>query len=80
MSVHAYHEKLLNLIAELNELQIREIQDCSTIQSDIIKLINDNYALNVFKNGLIEELKPTIFASRPKELNEGVQVALELEK
>ena len=42
--------------------------------------INNAYALNVFKNGLNNDFKPTVFTSRPKDLNEAVQLALELEK
>lgn len=80
MNVHTYHEKLLNSIAELNELQKEEIHNCNTVQADTIKLINEKYALTIFKNGLNGELKPTIFASRPKDLNDAVHLALELEK
>lgn len=66
MNIHAYHELLLDLIAELSELQIREIENCNVTQSDTIRLINENYALNVFKNGLNGELKPTVTkANRP---------------
>ena len=68
------------MIAELNELQIKDIVGCNTLQTNTIKQINENYALNIFKNGLKGELRPTVFASRPKELNEAVQLALELEK
>lgn len=80
MKVETYNEKLLSLIAELNELQTTEITNCTEVQANTIKLINENYALNIFKNGLNGELKPTVFASRPKSLNDAVQLALELEK
>ena len=52
MKVKVYHEKLLQLIAELNELQINEIVNCDEVQKSTVKLIYNNYALNVFKNGL----------------------------
>ena len=42
--------------------------------------LNAIYALNVFKNGLNSELKPTVFASRRKDLNEAFQLCSELEK
>lgn len=80
MNVNTYHEKLLEMIAELNELQIKGIDNCDSTQSDTIKKINGDYALNIFKNGLKGELKSIVFASRPKELNEALQLALELEK
>ena len=41
--------------------------------------LNAIYALNVFKNGLNSELKPTVFASRRKDLNEAFQLCSELE-
>ena len=34
----------------------------------------------VFRNGLNADLQPTIFSSRPKDLNDAAQLALELEK
>ena len=80
MNVYTYNKKLLQMIAELNELQIKDIVGCNTLQANTIKQINVKYALNIFKNGLNGELKPTIFASIPKELNEAVQLALEFEK
>ena len=52
MKVKVYHEKLLQLIVELNELQINEIVNCDEVQKSTVKLIYNNYALNVFKNGL----------------------------
>ena len=48
MTINTFQEKLLNLIAELNELQIKEINNCTPEQSKTIKLINENYAFNVF--------------------------------
>ena len=54
--------------------------NCSEIQKQTILEINNNYALNIFKNGLNENIKPTVFASRPEDLNQAVQLALELEK
>ena len=80
MNVHTYHEKLLQMIAELNELQIKDIVGGNTLQANTIKQINENIALNISENGLKGELKPTVFASRPKELNEVVQLALNLKK
>lgn len=80
LKVQNYNEKLLQMIAELNELQISEIPGCNEIQKGTIISLNNSYALNIFKNGLNADLKPTIFASRPRDLNEAVQLAQELEK
>lgn len=79
MKISAYNDKILELIAELNDLQAKEIPNCSELQNDTINLINKGLALNVFKNGLCAELKPTIFASKPKDLSEAVQLAMQLE-
>lgn len=49
-------------------------------QKNTIISLNNTYALNIFKNGLNVDIKPTIFASKPKDLNEAVQLAIELEK
>lgn len=80
MKIQKYNEKLLEMIAELNELQINEIPQCNTTQKNTIISLNNTYALNIFKNGLNVDIKPTIFASKPKDLNEAVQLAIELEK
>ena len=41
MKVKVYHEKLLQLIAELNEFQINKIANCDEVQKSTIKLINN---------------------------------------
>lgn len=81
LSVTSFRDKLLNTIAELNNLQIKELgSNATNEEKEVIKKMNDIYGLNIFKNGLNDNLKPTIFASQPKSLIEASNLATELEK
>lgn len=69
-----YAEKIENITAELNKIQISELgeKERKTITS-----LNDKIALNAFKNGLNDSIKMTVLASRPKTLQEAVSLAIE---
>lgn len=76
----SYKDKILNLITELNNLQINELgTNATTDQKSVVNQMNDNYALTIFKNGLNENLKSTIFAAQPKTFTEATNLALEYE-
>lgn len=77
LSITNFATKIENLTSELNSLQITEQGEESR---DIIGKLNGQIALNTFKNGLNEPTKSTIFASRPKTLQEAVQLATEIEQ
>lgn len=78
LSVSSFKDKLLNTIAELNNLQIEELGNETTeAEKTVIRKMNDIYALNIFKNGLNDNLKQTNFASRPKTLTEATNLATE---
>lgn len=72
-----YSQKVETLMAQLNMLQISEQGEA---HRDIISKLNEQLALNAFKNGLNEPLKATIYAARPKTLQEAVQIASEIER
>lgn len=81
LSVTSFRDKLLNTIAELNNLQIKELGSNATKEEkNVIRKMNDIYSLNIFKNGLNDNFKQTIFASQPKSLTEASNLAIELEK
>ena len=69
-----YIIKIENLVSELNNIQKRNLVDAD---EKTIHKLSDQLALNAFKEGLLEELKPTVLASRPKSLAEAAQIASE---
>lgn len=74
ISLTDFSSKIENLLAELNYVQIAQQGENF---KDIIIRINDEIALNAFKNGLNDSLRVIIFASRPKNLNDAINLALE---
>jgi len=80
-TVLGFRDKLLNLIAELNNLQVIELgTKASQVAKTTIMQMNEKYALTIFKNGLNEQFKQTIFSARPNSLADAVDIATELEK
>jgi Retrotransposon gag protein len=75
-SLGQYIEKIETLIAELNSLQINELGVGS---KDVIMKLNDQIALNTFKQGLNDRIRPTIFAAQPKTFNDAKSLASEVE-
>lgn len=71
-----FGEKIENLIAELNSIQIK---DKDNIQKETIIKINDEIGLNSFKNGLSEPFKTTVFAARPATLTEAITLANDIQ-
>lgn len=80
-NVTAFRNKILSLISELNQLQIAQLGTTATIeQKSLITQLNEQYSLSVFKNGINEQYKQTIFAALPKTFEAAVDLALELEQ
>lgn len=81
LSITIYKDKLLAAINDLNEIQINNLGSAaSEAERSVVVKMNDNYALTIFKNGLDDGFRSTIFAAQPKTLTEAVNLALELEK
>lgn len=81
LAVTTFKDRLLDEIAELNKLQIQELgTSASNEEKKVIEKMNESYALNIFKNGLNDQLKQTIFASQPKTLVEAINLGCELEQ
>ncbi|KAL9875712.1 uncharacterized protein ACN427_013758 [Glossina fuscipes fuscipes] len=79
-TITGFKDKILNIIADLNNLQIKQLGPNPTNeQKSIITSINDTYALTIFKNGLDDYIKPTIFAAQPKTFSEAINIALQYE-
>ena len=78
-SVKVFSDKILKLIDELNELQIKELHLNTEVDIGRIKQLNDMYALNVFKQGLNETLVNTVFAAQPKTFAEAINIAEDME-
>lgn len=76
-TVSEYSDKLQKLVVEINNVHIKEQGEA---HKEVILKLNDQLALNSFKVGINEHLKPTVLASRPKTLEEAVNIALEVEK
>lgn len=74
-NISHYIENIENLIAELNKIQIDEMGEGS--RPTIVRL-NENIALNTFKQGLNDKYKTIIYAANPKTFNEARNIALEL--
>lgn len=80
-TVSAYKDRILTLVSELNQLQIAALGTTATpAEKAAVKTINDSYALTIFKNGLSDQYRSTVFASRPKNFQEAIEITLELEK
>lgn len=75
--LHKYAERIERLIAELNNVQITEQgeQARATITS-----LNDKYAMNIFKNGLNENLASVIHAAQPESLSSAIKIATEVDQ
>lgn len=75
--IECYIAQIESLVTELNLVQKRSLQDadCKTIYK-----ISDQIGLNAFKEGLIEKLKPTVIASRPKTLSQAIEIARDASK
>lgn len=76
LSVIDFSSKIESLISELNSIQISQRGEQNR---ELIILMNDEIALNAFKTGLNDKLKPTIIAGRPKSLNDAISLAMEAE-
>lgn len=72
-----FSEKIETLMSQLNTIQISEQGET---HREIIVKLNEQIALNAFKNGLNEPMKSTVFASRPSKLQDAIQVASDLER
>ncbi|CAD7081757.1 unnamed protein product [Hermetia illucens] len=78
--VTVYKDKILSLIDELNQLQIQELGNQATLsEKKVITRMNETYALTIFKKGLNDQLKNTIFSARPTTFSDAVPLAQELE-
>lgn len=76
-----FKDKILNLVSELNRLQINELGNTATSdQKAVVGKMNEKYALTIFKNGLENRLKTTLFAAQPKDFNTAVDIAQEIER
>lgn len=75
-SVIDFSSKIESLVAELNSMQISQRGEQ---YRDIIIQMNDEIALNAFKTGISDRIKPTIIAGRPSSLNEAINLALDSE-
>lgn len=79
-SINSYRDKITLLIDNLNKLGIQDIgTESSEAERNIIKRLNNKLALDTFKKGLNENLKQTVYAARPNNLQEAFDLALELE-
>lgn len=76
-SIENFIAKIESLVNELNAVQKKNLIDAD---AKTIHQLSDQLALNAFKNGLMEKLKPTVLASRPKNLLEAVETAREATK
>lgn len=75
-TIKEFATSIETLVSQLNSVQIKaQGADNRTI---ICKL-NDELALNSFKNGIHNNLKPTIFAAQPKTFSDAVKLAEEIE-
>ena len=80
MSVKQFNDKIVDLVTELNHLQITDLNTNSAEAKNAIIESNNKFALNIFKNGISEDIKPTVYASQPKNLTDAVNLASEVEK
>lgn len=76
LSISDYANKIENLVAELNSLQLLSADENS--RNTIIKL-NDEVGLNAFKLGINDNLRSVIFAARPASLSEAISLAFEVD-
>lgn len=76
-SIENFISKIESLVDELNIVQKKNLIDAD---AKTIHQLSDQLALNAFKNGLLEKLKPTVLASRPKNLLEATETAREAAK
>lgn len=80
LSVNSYREKIVDIIDNLNKLEIEELgNEVTEAEKNVIVRLNNKLALESFKKGINDNLKTTIFAARPKSIQEAVELALELE-
>ncbi|XP_037903423.1 putative uncharacterized protein DDB_G0291812 [Hermetia illucens] len=78
--VTVYKDKILSLVDELNQLQIQELGNEATLsEKKVITRMNETYALTIFKKGLNDQLKNTIFSARPTTSSDAVSLPQELE-
>ncbi|CAD7090004.1 unnamed protein product [Hermetia illucens] len=78
--VTVYKDKILSLVDELNQLQIQELGNQATLsEKKVITRMNETYALTIFKKGLNDQLKSTVFSARPTTFSDAVSLAQELE-
>lgn len=75
-SIKDFASSIETLISQLNSVQIKAQ---GADNRNIICKLNDEVALNSFKNGINSHLKPTIFAAQPKTFSEAVKLAEEIE-
>lgn len=78
-SVREFSNKILQLVAELNELQIKEFGFTTEESRNNVMRINESYSLNIFKQGLNEKYLSTIFAAQPKTFNDAVTLSMNIE-
>lgn len=80
-SVTNYRDKILHLTSELSHLQVAELGETVTeAEKNLITKLNGRQALTTFLTGLNPEIRDTVFSSRPKDMTEAANYALELEK
>lgn len=75
-SIKEFATSIETLVSQLNSVQIR---DQGEENRTIICKLNDGIALNSFKNGIQNLLKPTVFAAQPKTFSEAVKLAEQIE-
>lgn len=79
-SISNFNENILTLISELSDMQIKDLPTTATeTEKQVITNMNDKYALTIFKNGLNEKYKSTVYAAQPQTLVDAVNIASELE-
>lgn len=75
-SVSTYASEIESLITEMSKINITSVGEAAR---DTILKLNDKQALNFFKNGLNNNLKTVVMASRADSFTTAVEVALEAE-
>lgn len=69
-------ERIEELVAELNKVQIEEIGEESRLT---IMRINDKFALNTLKQGINTNMRTLIFAAKPDSFLDAKELIIEAE-
>lgn len=79
--VLGYKEKLTALVAELTLVQISDLgENVSNIARSTIKSMNENLALQIFQEGLYDNIRIAVIAAQPKTLAQAYEIACTQER